>query len=105
MTEAPVSFKEAVRWLEHFVYDPVPWIKEAAEGLYGCELESTSELDERQRVDLMKRLQLVVLDLEDAARAGQSFYDGSALPTLRDTFARRFEGLVVAREYKAACPF
>lgn len=107
--DAPVSVKEAIEWLDHFVGEPKEWIAEAIRKIYpDVEFNSWGDLDGTQQVDVLKRLQLVVADLESAESKGFAFDDSEdAQSTVRASFSLRFEGMEIMgpEEFKGPIPF
>lgn len=107
--DLPVGLGEAIGWLENFMGDPKAWIKEGIELLYPeVAFEKWGDLDSKQQVDILQRLQLVVGDLEEVSAKGHGFDDSvESQEVIRSSFSKRFEGLKVSGpdEFSGPVPF
>lgn len=94
-TNAPVTVREALVALEVYTADPKPWIAEAFSAIHkGKKMQNPSHLPNAERMDLVRRLQGVVVDLERKTEAGL-LRDATAEKVqaeLRDTFGKVFNG-------------
>lgn len=99
--DAPISLKEAVERLEGWVAEPQPWISEAVKKTYDIDLEGSTFKagfadDEADRIDCLRRLQVVVglLDADEDASPylpnGDSRDPAELQAKVRSAFSRAF---------------
>jgi hypothetical protein len=96
--DAPVSIVDAKARLAHFIGDDGLWIKEAMEKLHpGLTLTNWKDLDEQVKLDGVRRLMSVVVELEKVADEGEIKFTADDLApaqaTVQAAFAGAFEGL------------
>lgn len=106
--ETPMSMQEALGRLTAYVEDGAPWVTEAVNALHpGLDFEvgKQSTLDQTQRIDLLKRLQVVVYALE----SGEADVDDAeaAQRAVRAAFSAAFDGMDVKgpEPFRGRIPF
>lgn len=93
--DTPMSLEEALGRMSSYVETGNPWVREAVERLHPeiSEFTSMRVLDQTQRIDLLKRMQVVVFTLESSEYDTQDPEVGQR--QVRAAFAAAFDGLVI----------